>query len=653
MPGVDRFVRRVEDPVILQLNEESPLYDYPTQTIPSLFANVCRRYKSRLAFVSVSPDGDIKTITYETYYRKAIKIAKGLIAAGLKPFEGVGFMSHNTYSMFCAVMGAILAGGVYIDLYASNNKTWLINTMTDSRVAFVFVDSVYSKDIQMDVWDELVTIRSVVIMVPWQGQDPRVITLHQLQEKSVRVKPQQLAMRLGMHAPNRCCAVFYRSNETLNQLSTPGVMMSHDNLIIMAKLIGVKITDGELGRFPDAQTKCLKFITTLTITKPAAFVMELLLPLVVGGCVHTPKDNLSMSVLWRMVRLVEPNILCASNRVWIHLKNKLTEKSRGLTSIRGSLLNYAKRNMLRSKLEGSKVSKLARAIIMLVGERLGLSKVGLFFCFGSALPESHFEFFLSLNIHILTIREFPYLSGPHSICLNSNESRRVEAMGTIFSEFKTNMVRLGKTGASQMFVKGRHVCMGILHGTMSEQLNSGGYLDTEALTMTVQGELFCVGSSGDEIVLKTGAVLSSKCVESSFKRLVPIIASCMLVGDNMQTAALLITLKTVINPVSLQPTDAVTQEVQAWCEQKLQAHYTSAKQLACCKKLHVLINGALTCINQLIKRSGAWIEAYKILPRSFSIVDQEIDLITQELNRNLILDLYRDDLVTLYPKNRE
>ncbi|GFR73880.1 long-chain-fatty-acid--CoA ligase ACSBG2 [Elysia marginata] len=522
--------------------------------------------------------------------------------------------------------------------------------MEEARVSFVFVDTHYSKDMQLDMWDEIVSMRSIISLANTFAQDPRVITMEQLMVHGKKISQHRLAKRLGMHAPNRCCAIFYRSNETLNQPSTPGVMMSHDNLTFMASLIGKKILKGELGNFPDIHTKALKMMSSLPISKPTAFVMEVLLPIALGACVYTSSIKLSVSGLWHLVMFVEPNIICVTTRSWIHLRNKITEKTHGFLSLRNWLSKYAKRTMLDSHLKERKVPKLARAVIKGIGEQLGLGHAGLFLSFGSALPQSYFEYFLSLNIQVCALREVRFLSGPHCICLNENEKLSAETMGTIFPEFQTQMVRLGKTGAHRMLVKGRHVCMGILNDSITDHIDSSGYLDTEALTLTIQDELYFVGSTGDEVVLTTGAVLSSICVETSFKRLVPIVASCMLVGENMKTAALLITLKTIINPETLQATDVLTQEVQVWCEQKLQTQYLSADHLAHSKKLHVVINGALILINRLIKRCGGWIEAYKILPRNFSMVDMEIDPITHELNRNLILQRYRDDLLTLYPK---
>ena len=53
-----------------------------------------------------------------------------------------------------------------------------------------------------------------------------------------------------------------------------------------------------------------------------------------------------------------------------------------------------------------------------------------------------------------------------------------------------------------------------------------------------------------------------------------------------------------------------------------------------------MINGALVVINRLIKRSGGWIEAYKVLPRNFSILDMEIGEISKpSLQENAVVNL--------------
>ncbi|RUS85049.1 hypothetical protein EGW08_007186 [Elysia chlorotica] len=645
--GKDHFVHRVEDAAILRLTDSNS--EYPPVTIPSFFAKSCRKHKRKPAFVTFNTI--FNTISYEEYYRRALSVAKGLIQLGLKPHEGVGFMCQLSVRMFDAIMGAILAGGVFVDLYAPGNKTWLINTMAEAKVAFVFVDSIFTRDIQLDVWDELVHMRSIIITeasATSSIQDSRTVTLQQLIKEGIKVKQDMLAHRIGTHAPNRCCAIFYRSNETLNQPNTPGVMMSHDSLTLMAVLLGEKILNGELGDFSHLHKKSYRLIPTLPITKPAAFVIELLLPLAIGGSIHIFNSNIKARCVWTWVPAVEPHILCVTNKMWIQLRNRIVEKTRGLTNLKGWLFEYAKKRMLDSHLKGKPLPKLARIVIEGVTERLGIRKVGLFLCFGAALPQMHFEYFLSLNIQVIPFKEDDFLSGPNGVCMNRNNIM-ADSIGTIFPQFEKKMIRLGKTGAHRLFVKGRHMCMGILQSPKLELVDDEGFLDTQSLIMSIEEEVFVVGSTRDEVVLKTGAVLSCRGVENCFKRLLPIVASCMVVGDNMAAAGLLITLKTVINPDTLQATDLLPPEVQAWCEQKLETQYSSAKFLAGSKKLHVVINVMVVSINNLIRRCGGWIEAYKILPRNFSILDMEIDPVSLELNRNLIKERYRDDILTLYP----
>ncbi|GFO13537.1 long-chain-fatty-acid--coa ligase acsbg2 [Plakobranchus ocellatus] len=474
-------------------------------------------------------------------------------------------------------------------------------------------------------------MRAIITMTNMPGNDPRVMTIEKLIKEGEKVDQHELATRIGKHAPNKCCAIFYR-------------------LTLMATLIGEKILRGSLGNFPRLRKRALKLINVLPITKPMAFVMELLLPLTIGGCVYTPPVNakLSMPGLWRLVLHVRPNIFCAPARIWIHLTNKITEKARNLSQAKDILFNYTKHYTLRAATEGRNLPRIFRFIIKEIHKLLGLGQVGLYLCFGEALPQDHYEFFLSLNIQIFPLRENRYLSGPHSIC-TATVDNRIESMGTIFPEFSTKLIKLGRTAAGRMFVKGRHVCMGVLHEWITDRVDSEGYLDTDVLTATIHDDLFFVGSTGDETVLRIGAVLSYSSVESTFKKLIPVAANCMLVGEDMRTAALLITLKlptrgvystlclassqsvrlpplqqTVINPETLQATDVLTQDVQAWCQQKLQVNFTSAEVLSCSKKLHIMINGALVFINRLIKRSGAFIAVYRVLPRNFSILELEI-----------------------------
>ncbi|GFR73886.1 hypothetical protein ElyMa_002148300 [Elysia marginata] len=86
VPGKGRFVKRVDEPVTLLLSELTD--KFPPRTIPSFFANACRRYKNRMAFNSLSYT-TVRTTTFEEYYNKALDIAKGLLAVSLHHAENL------------------------------------------------------------------------------------------------------------------------------------------------------------------------------------------------------------------------------------------------------------------------------------------------------------------------------------------------------------------------------------------------------------------------------------------------------------------------------------------------------------------------------------------------------------------------------------
>ena len=81
--------------------------------------------------------------------------------------------------------------------------------------------------------------------------------------------------------------------------------------------------------------------------------------------------------LWRLIIQVEPNIFCATTRIWIHLRNKVTDKTRNLPSVRGWLFKYAKRTMLDSFLQGRWV--LDRRLCLGVKRMLPCKRVKLHF----------------------------------------------------------------------------------------------------------------------------------------------------------------------------------------------------------------------------------------------------------------------------------
>jgi fatty-acyl-CoA synthase len=62
-------------------------------------------------------DDSEKAITYQALYDKALAVAGGLAARGLKPDETVAIMLPTSEDFFAAFFGVLLSGGIPVPIY--------------------------------------------------------------------------------------------------------------------------------------------------------------------------------------------------------------------------------------------------------------------------------------------------------------------------------------------------------------------------------------------------------------------------------------------------------------------------------------------------------------------------------------------------------
>ena len=106
-------------------------------TVPQLFKQNCAKYGDKNA-LNVKRDGKWEATSYAQYYEQSVKLAKSLLAIGVKQFQGVSIMGFNSPEWMIANIGAILAGALATGIYSTNNleTTKYILENSCCRVAF-------------------------------------------------------------------------------------------------------------------------------------------------------------------------------------------------------------------------------------------------------------------------------------------------------------------------------------------------------------------------------------------------------------------------------------------------------------------------------------------------------------------------------------
>lgn len=467
------------------------------------------------------------------------------------------------------------------------------------------------------------------------------------------IEDSTLRDRLDKIAPNKCCAVFYP--HIVNSFMPIGVMYSHDNLTYMAKRLGEKLAE-EYSYLKSVPSTNFRIVSYLPLNIPFSLVLEMLVPWTQGGLTAFPSSQ-AQGILIPTLREVQPHIFCASHSMWGHLQRWISEKSNLLPRIRRQVLAWSRRKNLLSfyqnvikynNLELRQPGRVGKYISRKVKRFLGFNRCGIYMSFGEDLRIETLEYFVSLNMPILETLSSPLLAGPH--CIGSLSNYLIGSVGFELKNFRSKLTD-SKGQKGKILCRGRHVCMGIIHPvSLNILFDKEGYIYTGVKAFRGSNDFLYVRlDSKDVLVMSCGTKVAFARIEKMFKDILPIINYCVVVGHHRSYLSILVTLKTEIDPVTLRPTNVLVRSVQRWLQRR-EVDITNIEDIVRGKASIVskTIEDAIMSVNKSMTNAPSKIKFWRILPRDFSLVDGDVDPITMELRREVILKKYRNVIDTIY-----
>ncbi len=124
--------------------------------VASLMRQAARFNATRTAVITRD-----RELTYQQAWDRGVRLANGLIAAGVQPGDRVGVVEDNGVGAVDLLVGAAIAGAVRVPLYARNSRashTAMI-TSTQCRVVFsdvAYQDSVAGLDTELDCLEQVI-----------------------------------------------------------------------------------------------------------------------------------------------------------------------------------------------------------------------------------------------------------------------------------------------------------------------------------------------------------------------------------------------------------------------------------------------------------------------------------------------------------------
>ncbi|XP_042552956.1 long-chain-fatty-acid--CoA ligase ACSBG2-like [Dipodomys spectabilis] len=633
--------------VLLRLSKHGPGHEIPV-TIPELFQESVDRFGAYPALATKN-SRSWDTLSFSQYYEACRKAAKALIKLGLERFHGVGILGFNSVEWFIAALGAIMAGGLCVGIYATNSSEACHYVITHAKVDILLVENdLQLRKILSIPQDGLETLKAIIqYKEPMTSRD-NLYCWDDFMELGNYVSEVQLDRIILSQRANQCAVLIYTSG-TVGK--PKGVMLSHDNITWMA---GAMVRDLGLNEMSGKQEMVVSY---LPLSHIAAQMMDIWIPIKIGALTFFAQPDALKGTLVSTLQEVKPTAFLGVPRIWEKIHDTIEEniaKSSGLK----------KKAFAWAKLIGLKVNtqrmlgkrdipvnyRMAKALVFSkVKHSLGLDRCHSFVSGAAPLTQETCEFFLSLDIPICEFYGMSETSGPHTYSNSSNY--RVLSCGKILSGCKNMLFQPNKDGIGEVCMWGRHVFMGYLEReeATADVIDEEGWLHSGDLgRMDNQGFLFITGRIKEILITAGGENVPPIPIETLVKEKIPIVSNAMLVGDGAKFLSLLLTLKCQMDQKSGEPLDNLSWDAIDFC-QSVGSQAKTVRDIVGQQDplVYKAIQQGIDAVNQEATSNAQRIRKWLILDKDFSIQGGELGP-TTKMRRHFIIQKYKPQIDTLY-----
>ncbi|KAF4793457.1 Long-chain-fatty-acid--CoA ligase ACSBG1 [Turdus rufiventris] len=554
-----------------------------------MFKESLEKYGSLNALAS-KRNGKWEKITFSEYYCLSRKVAKSFLKLGLERFHSVAILGFNSPEWFISAVGAVFAGGIVTGIYTTNSPEACYYMVHDSKTDIIVVENQKQLDKIMQIWNRLPHLKAVVLYKDSIAErHPNLYTMEEFLKLGGDVSDSTLDDIINSQKPNQCCVLIYTSGTTGKP---KGAMLSHDN----------------------------------------------------GSLINTLKE-------------VQPTSHMGVPRVWEKIMEKLQDASAQSGFMKKKMLSWAMSLSLERHLMDSNSSGLQQfwtrladyLVLAKIRNALGLSSCQKHFCGAAPLNRETLDFFLGLNITLYEAYGMSETTGPH--CLSGPHIYRQHSCGKPPPGCRVKLVDKDAEGNGEICFWGRTVFMGYLNmeDRTKETFDEEGWLHSGDLgKLDKDGFLYVTGRIKDLIITAGGENVPPIPIEDAVKKELPIVSNAMVIGDKKKFLSMFLTLKSVLDPDTSDPTDILTEQAKDFC-QRSGSKATRVSEIVATRDpaIYRAIQEGIDRVNSTATNRVHCIQKWIVLPRDFSIAGGELGP-TMKLKRLAVLEKYRNEVDSFY-----
>ncbi len=554
----------------------------PDANITDLLLDRVAKTPDAALFALPTADGGWSDVSSAEFHRQVVALAKGFVAAGVKPGDKIGFMCKVRYEWTLVDFAAAFAGAIIVPVYETSSPSQVQYILTDSGATALIVETAEHFTRFDEVRAELPHVEKV-----WQMH---LGDLEKLAGSGAAITDAAIEKTRSTAKGSDVATLIYTSGST----GTPkGCILTHSNFVELSRNAAVAMD--EVVNTPGAST--LLFITTAHVFARFISLLSVHAGVKVGHQADTKK-------LVESLGSFKPTFLLAVPRVFEKVFNSAEQKA--VAGGKGNIFHAAVETAIaHSKaLDAGKVP-LGLKLRFALFDRLVYGKlkavmggnVKYAVSGGAPLGTRLGHFFRSLDVKILEGYGLTETSAPATV----NRADKFK-IGTVGPALPGNGLKIAADG--EVLVKGVCVFAGYWKNeAATKEAFDGEWFKTGDIgQLDEDGYLQITGRKKEIIVTAAGKNVSPAQLEDPI-RANPIIGQVVVVGEQKPFISALVTL----DPEMLPP----------WLNSNGEAADMSLADAAVNPKVIAEVQRAVDAANSRVSRAES-IRKFTILATEFT-----------------------------------
>ncbi len=482
------------------------------QTIPGVFFEQAARFGDR-EYVRFFRDGSWQSLSWNETAKRAVRVAYGLLAAGLKPGDHVALLSENRVEWLYCDLAILAAGGVTVPIYPSLTPRAAGFIAEDSKAELAIVSN---DDLAAKLAGRAFPRRTFSIdndIAAWVESAPE------------RGMAKELDTRLGALRPDQVATVVYTSGTTGDP---KGVMLTHRHFVEMGHSA---LQAFHIG--PDDQ-----LLSYLPYSHVLERVDGIFVETMAGSSFWLARG---MDTLVEDIQAARPTVMLGVPRVFEKVYEAVFDQVHNQPVYKRAIFDWAL-GIGAARLHGKpgpwlrlRVRIADRLVLESLRKRLTGGRLRFFISGGAPLNEMVEEFFWSIGVKIL--QGWGLTESTSGVTSNTEEVHRYRTVGKALPGIT---IRIATDG--EILVKGPAVMLGYKNRPeATAEVISDGWLMTGDMGF-VDGDGFLTITDRKKDLIKTsgGKYVAPLPIESQLENDRYVKASLVVGDDRPYVVALIV-----------------------------------------------------------------------------------------------------------------